>query len=129
MLAGHADVVLFTGGAEEGRAAARAATERLKPVVLELGGRHPMVVLKDAPLSRAAKAAIWGRFSDGGEIRVGVGCAFVEEEIYPSFCEALEAEAGGLRQRPDGGHDAERGQMIHAGQFELALEHLRDARD
>lgn len=128
LLAGVADILLFTGSGPEARAAARAATDRLKPVVLELGGKHPMVVLKDAFLERAAKAAVWGRFADAGQLRVGVGCVYVEEDVYAPFCAAVENEIKDLRR--DGGADeVELGRMIHPTQFELAQALIKDAVD
>src|SRR5262249_19141981 len=128
-LAGTADVLLFSGSATGGREAARAATERLKPVLLEFGGKHPMVVLKDAPLERAAKAAVWGRCANCGQLHVGVERVYVEEELYPAFCEAVDKETRALRQRMDGGFDTDLGRLIHPRQLQIAVSHLQDARD
>ena len=55
-----ADMIFFTGSPAVGREVARAPpAERLVPVVLELGGKSPMIVLADADLPRAAHAAVW----------------------------------------------------------------------
>src|SRR6185503_7349615 len=56
----HADMIAFTGGVETGKRVMKRAAERLVPVSLELGGKDPMIVLKDADLDRAAGACVWG---------------------------------------------------------------------
>ena len=75
----HADMVLFTGSTATGRKVAAAAGERLIPCVLELGGKHSMILAKDAPLARAAKAAVWGRFANSGQLCVAVERCLVHE--------------------------------------------------
>lgn len=124
-----ADILLFTGSSAEGREAAGISTQRLIPAVLELGGKHPMIVLKDAPLERAAKAAVWGRFANNGQMLLGAEQVYVEEEIYPAFCEAVAREMRALRQRLDGGFDTDLGRLIHPRQMEIMTAHLRDARE
>src|SRR6185436_2374010 len=56
----HVDYVAFTGGTVTGRKVAVAAAERLIPFSLELGGKNPMIVLKEAPLKQAADALVAG---------------------------------------------------------------------
>ena len=124
----HVDMVLFTGSTATGKKVAAAAAQRLIPAVLELGGKHPMIVLKDAPLERAAKAAVWGRFANCGQICVGVERVLVERPLYPAFCEAVERELRALRQGLDGGYDTDVGRLIFPHQLEVVAEHLADAR-
>ncbi|PCI36004.1 MAG: hypothetical protein COB53_10475, partial [Elusimicrobia bacterium] len=99
------DMVLFTGSSEVGRKVAVAAAQRLIPAVLELGGNHPMFVAEDAPLARASKAAIWGRFANSGQLCVGVERVFAAREIYKDFCSLLEVELAKLRQEGGLGSD------------------------
>lgn len=124
----HADMVLFTGSGPTGRKVAAAAAERLIPCVLELGGKHSMVVAPDAPLERAAKAAVWGRFANSGQICVGVERCLVHEDVYPAFCAKLEAEVKALRPGPAGSYEQDLGRLIFPGQLAVVERHLADAR-
>src|SRR5690606_19705488 len=58
----------FTGSTKVGKIIARRAAEHLKPVLLELGGKAPLVVLEDADLDEAVKAAAFGAFMNQGQI-------------------------------------------------------------
>jgi acyl-CoA reductase-like NAD-dependent aldehyde dehydrogenase len=124
----HADMVLFTGSGATGRKVAVAAAERLIPCVLELGGKHAMVVAQDAPLERAAKAAAWGRFANSGQICVGVERCLVHEAVYDEFCAKLEAEVRALRPGPAGTYEQDLGRLIFPGQLAVVERHLADAR-
>lgn len=125
----HADMVLFTGSAATGRKVAVAAAERLIPCVLELGGKHAMIVAPDAPLERAAKAAAWGRFANSGQICVGVERCLVHEDVYADFCARLEAEVKALRPGPAGSYEQDLGRLIFPGQLAVVERHLADARE
>lgn len=121
------DMVLFTGSRETGRKVAAKAAERLTPVVLELGGKHPMIVARDASLPRAARAAVWGAFANCGQLCVGVERAFVERPAYPAFCGALERETSALRLKGEG-YDVDLGRLIVPAQLDRFERHLEDAR-
>lgn len=120
-------MILFTGSTASGRLVAQAAAAALKPVVLELGGKHPMIVFKDAAIERAAKAAVWGAFANCGQCCVGVERVYVESEAYEPFVEAVRREMAGLRLGL-GGENVDIGRMIFPPQFERVKEHLEDAR-
>lgn len=83
------DVVSFTGSSVVGREVAALAGERLIPALLELGGKHPMVVLEDADPVRAARGAVWGGFFGAGQACVSVERIYVVEGIYERFVQAL----------------------------------------
>lgn len=121
------DMILFTGSTRSGKLVAQAAAADLKPAVLELGGKHPMVVFKDASIARAAKAAVWGAFANCGQMCVGVERVYVESEAYEPFVEAVRREMAGLRQGP-GGDNVDLGRMIFPPQLQRVKEHLEDAR-
>lgn len=122
------DMVLFTGSTRAGREVSKAAAPRMIPVVLELGGNHPMIVAGDADLERAAKAAVWGRFSNCGQVCVGVERVFVERPAYERFTTLLKAEVQALRQGISGGYDTDVGRLILPGQLAVVERHLEDAR-
>ncbi|MBI5201695.1 MAG: aldehyde dehydrogenase family protein [Elusimicrobia bacterium] len=125
----QADMILFTGSTKTGRAVAKAAAERLIPCVLELGGKHPMIVLKDAPLERAAKAAVWGRFANSGQTCVGVERVYVEQEVYDAFTELVAREVSQLRQGLEPGYDVDLGRLIYPRQLETVLALINDAKE
>jgi acyl-CoA reductase-like NAD-dependent aldehyde dehydrogenase len=122
----ESDMILFTGSTRAGRAVAEAAAGALKPCVLELGGKHPMIVFKDAALERAAKAAVWGSFANCGQVCVGVERVYVEGEVYDQFVELVRREMAGLRQGLGG--DVDVGRLIFPPQLQRVKEHLEDAR-
>lgn len=121
------DMVLFTGSTKTGRAVAARAAGQLKPAVLELGGKHPMIVLADAPLERAADAAVWAACSNAGQVCVGVERVFVEAEAYERFVELLKPRMAALRQRTDG-READLGRLVFPPLVERIESQLEDAR-
>ena len=123
----HSDMILFTGSERSGKAVAVAAAEGLKPCVLELGGKHPMIVFEDAALPRAAKAAVWGSFANCGQVCVGVERVYVEAGVYDEFVSAVRKETAALRQGLSGeGVDISR--LIFPPQLKIVQEQLEDAR-
>src|SRR5919198_760252 len=89
--------LFFTGSTEVGRRIGVACAELLRPVTLELGGKDPMLVLGDADLSRAVDGALWGAFSNCGQVCAGVERIYVARERYEEFVDALARRAGELR--------------------------------
>ena len=128
-----ADMVFFTGSQSAGRAVARAAGDRLIPCVLELGGKSPMVVLADADLPRAARAAIWSGFAHSGQVCIRTERVIVEEAAAAELGRLMVAELARLRQGgPDGARaDAEVlvdvGAMTFPPQIERVERQIADA--
>ena len=89
--------VVFTGSTEVGRSVAQAAAERLRPAVLELGGKDPMLVLDDADLDRAVEGALWGSFANCGQACAGIERIAVPPGLHDTFVERLAARAAELR--------------------------------
>jgi aldehyde dehydrogenase (NAD+) len=75
------DVILYTGGARVGRLVMRAAAEHLTPVCLELGGKCPALVTRDAVLPIAAKRIAWGKLLNAGQTCVAPDYVAAEESI------------------------------------------------
>jgi aldehyde dehydrogenase (NAD+) len=82
------DKIFFTGSTAVGRRVMSAAGENLTPVVLELGGKSPAIIHRDANLKVAAKRIVWGKFMNAGQTCVAPDFLYVHEEIV----ESLEAE-------------------------------------
>src|SRR5919199_2874884 len=89
--------VFFTGSSRVGRQVGVACAELLRPVTLELGGKDPMLVLHDADLERSVDGALWGAFSNCGQVCAGVERIYVARQRYEEFVRALAERAGELR--------------------------------
>lgn len=80
-------LISFTGSTEVGRRIGELAGRNLKDVALELGGNNAMIVLKDANIEQAAKAAAFGKFLHQGQICMALNRIIVEEAIHDEFVE------------------------------------------
>lgn len=123
------DMVQFTGSVGTGRRIGVRAAERMIPCTLELGGKDAMIVLDDADLDRAAKAAVWGGFYNAGQICVSVERVFVEAPVYDEFVEKVVALTRTLRVGTDapGALDSDIGAVATAGQLAIIERHVADA--
>ncbi|MEY2928276.1 MAG: hypothetical protein RL367_2753 [Pseudomonadota bacterium] len=83
----------FTGSTAVGRIIARRAAEHLKPVLLELGGKAPLIVLADADLDEAVKAAAFGAYMNQGQICMSTERLIVVDAVADSFAEKFAAKA------------------------------------
>lgn len=97
-LAGHPDVdlVVFTGSDEVGRDVANAAVATGTATRLNLGGKSPQVVLKDADLDAAADGVVWGAFLHSGQICMAGSRVIVHREVHDEFVRRLVARADAL---------------------------------
>jgi acyl-CoA reductase-like NAD-dependent aldehyde dehydrogenase len=86
----------FTGSTAVGRIIAKRAAEHLKPVLLELGGKAPLIVLEDADLDEAVKAAAFGAFMNQGQICMSTERIIVVEAIADAFADKFGAKARSL---------------------------------
>ena len=92
------DMIFFTGSVKTGRQVGAKCGERMIPVVLELGGKSPMIVLADADLPRAARAAVWSGFANSGQVCIRTERVLVEEAVAERFTALCAAEVKALRQ-------------------------------
>jgi len=93
--------IFFTGSTKVGKIVYQAAAERLTPVVLELGGKSPAIVTKDADLEVAAKRIVWGKFLNAGQTCVAPDYLLVEESIHEQFLEMLRKYITEFKYGPD----------------------------
>ena len=91
------DKVIFTGSVATGKRIAQAAAQRLLPVVLELGGKDPMIVLADADVDVASSAAVWGAFVNAGQTCLSVERCYVHRSLYDKFLAACVEKTRKLR--------------------------------
>jgi succinate-semialdehyde dehydrogenase/glutarate-semialdehyde dehydrogenase len=127
LLAANVQKIVFTGSVATGKRVAQAAAARLLPVVLELGGKDPMIVLEDADIDVASSAAVWGAFMNAGQTCLSVERCYVQEKIYPKFLEACVAKTGKLRIGPGTDPNIDAGPMIHERQLRIVQSHVEDA--
>lgn len=88
--------VNFTGSTRVGKVIAAVCAKYLKPVVLELGGKAPLVILDDADIGQAVDAAAFGAFANSGQICMSTERIIVDEKIADAFIEQLTRKAVGL---------------------------------
>jgi len=86
----------FTGSTAVGRIIAKRAAEHLKPCLLELGGKAPLIILKDADLDEAVKAAAFGAFMNQGQICMSTERIIVVEEVADEFAAKFKAKVSAM---------------------------------
>lgn len=122
------DKICFTGGGATARRIMADAAENLTPVVFELGGKDPMIVCADADVERAAHAAVWGAFSNCGQVCASVERVYVHASVADAFITRTVALTRKLRVGlAAAGEDVDVGSMIHEGQVEIAEGQVKDA--
>lgn len=90
-------MVTFTGSTEVGKQLAEVAGRYQKKITLEMGGKSPLIVLKDADLDYAVDAAVFGIFLHQGQVCMVNSRLIVEADIHDSFCEKLAAKVKTLK--------------------------------
>jgi acyl-CoA reductase-like NAD-dependent aldehyde dehydrogenase len=148
--------IVFTGSVATGKRVAQTAAGRLLPVVLELGGKDPMIVLEDADVEVASSAAVWGAFVNAGQACLSVERCYVHESIYQKFLDRCVEKTAKLRigfshhlrheQFGEDGYlpasrasiagegacgpqslEIDMGPMIHQRQLQIVEAHIKDA--
>jgi acyl-CoA reductase-like NAD-dependent aldehyde dehydrogenase len=119
--------LVFTGSVATGKRVAQAAAAKLLPVVLELGGKDPMLVLEDADVDVASSAAVWGAFMNAGQTCLSVERCYVHQSIYEKFLDACLEKTNKLRLGVGTDANVDVGPMIHARQLRTVQEHVQDA--
>src|SRR5712664_2738693 len=121
------DKVLFTGSVATGHRVAESCAKKLIPSVLELGGKDAMIVLADADLDVAAGAAVWGSYTNCGQVCLSVERLFVEESASESFATLCVAKTKKLRLGPGSDPSTDVGPLIRPQQVQRMSELIRDA--
>jgi succinate-semialdehyde dehydrogenase/glutarate-semialdehyde dehydrogenase len=121
------DKIMFTGSVATGKRVAEAAAKHLTPVVLELGGKDPMIVLGDANLDNAVRGAVWGAFANAGQACASVERCYVHESIAPEFIKRVLAATKQLKQNVGTAPDTDLGSMTSERQLRIVEDHVQDA--
>ena len=96
------DKIFFTGSTHVGRIVYQAAAKHLTPVTLELGGKSPTFVLKDADVTMTAKRIVWAKFLNAGQTCVAPDYVLVHKGIEPQLLDALRSETSNMYNFKDG---------------------------
>jgi acyl-CoA reductase-like NAD-dependent aldehyde dehydrogenase len=103
----------------------RGASATLTPLVLELGGKDPMIVCADADLDRAVRGAVWGSMQNSGQTCMSVERVYVDESVADEFVRRVVDEVDRIRQDDAGTGDI--GSMTFGPQVDTVERHLADA--
>ncbi|MBX9879724.1 MAG: aldehyde dehydrogenase family protein [Candidatus Obscuribacterales bacterium] len=119
--------VVFTGGVPGGRAIMGLAAQKVHPVTLELGGKHPAIVLGDVDVEKTARAIVWSSFTNSGQ-----ACAAVERlYVVKSIAEKLSARIAELTKELNIGcpldTDTDIGPLIDDDQLQRVKSQVKDA--
>src|SRR5437763_8746210 len=115
--------LIFTGSVATGKRVAQAAAARLLPVVLELGGKDPMIVLDDVDIEVASSAAVWGAFMNCAQTCLSVERCYVHERIYEPFLKACVEKTVRLRVGDGADPATDVGPLIHQRQLKIVQAH------
>jgi succinate-semialdehyde dehydrogenase/glutarate-semialdehyde dehydrogenase len=120
--------IIFTGSTGVGRKIQEIAARHFIPTIMELGGKDPMIVCLDADLELASSGAVWGAFTNCGQVCASVERIYVHRSIHDRFVDLVVAKTKALRVGPDtGAHDVDVGPMANEEQLEVVEEHVKDA--
>jgi succinate-semialdehyde dehydrogenase/glutarate-semialdehyde dehydrogenase len=119
--------VVFTGSVATGRRVMASAARNLTPVVLELGGKDPAVVCRDADLNLAARGIVWGAFVNCGQTCASVERVYVEEPVARDFVARVVEETRRLRVGDPAAGEVDVGPLTMERQRRIVEEHVADA--
>ena len=85
------DKIFYTGSATVGTIVAKKAAETLTPVTLELGGRNPAIITKNADVRLAARRLLWAKTVNAGQVCISHNYTLIDKDVFPSFIEELKS--------------------------------------
>lgn len=126
-LVDRVDYIAFTGSTQVGRMIAARAGERLMGCAVELGGKNPLIVLRDVNLAKAAEGAVRACFVGAGQVCVSTERLYVEQSIFEPFLAAFAARTRKLRLGAAFDYSMDMGSLTTQAQLLKVEEHVRDA--
>ena len=127
LIAASPDKVLFTGSVATGRRVAEACAKMLIPSVLELGGKDAMIVLADADVDVASSAAVWGSYTNCGQVCLSVERLFVEQAVAEKFMALCVEKTNKLRIGPGSNPATDVGPLIRPLHVQRMSDLVHDA--
>lgn len=122
-------VVMFTGSSRIGQHIVELTAPQKKKVLLELGGKNPLIVLKDADIDAAVQAAAFGTFFFQGQACMASSRIYVERPVYDEFVDKFKGIAGQLGMGDLRDPDTWLGPIISDRQRDRVRTHIEDARE
>ena len=122
------DKIMFTGSVATGKKIAAAAAKNLTSVVLELGGKDPMIVFADANLELASGAAVWGAFCNSGQSCSSVERLYVEESVAAELTRRIVEKTKQINQGTGDKETTSIGAMSSERQIAIVEDHVEDFR-
>jgi len=122
------DKIMFTGSVATGKKIAETAAKNLTSVVLELGGKDPMIVFEDANLELASSAAVWGAFCNSGQSCSSVERLYVHESVAEELTRKIVEKVRVLKQGVGDSEDISIGAMSSERQIKIVEDHVEDFR-
>ena len=119
--------ICFTGSTEVGRIVAEKAGRNLKQAVMELGGKDPLIILRDADVDFAADASSWGAFLHQGQICMSTERIIVERPIADEFVEKLAQRANALKVGDPRDPSVAIGPLINQSALDKVDSHVKEA--
>ena len=121
------DLVFLTGSPSLGRIAMEAQARYLTPMVLELGGKSPCIVDRDADLTLAARRIAWGKCLNSGQTCIAPDYLFLHEDIKEAFIASFRRELAGLY--PDGTEQSDKFvHIVKESAFDRLVGYLSDGK-
>jgi len=127
LVAADVDLIVFTGSRAAGKHILRAASAELKRVILELGGKDPLIVLSGADLDRAARFAASNSFRNAGQVCVSTERIYVEADIHDDFVDALRGAAASMQVGVGTDPDTVVGPMVNQTQRDHVAAQVAEA--
>ena len=119
------DLIFFTGSPDLGKTVMSAAAKNLTPVILELGGKSPCIIDKDADIRRAAKRIAWGKTLNSGQTCIAPDYILIHKDVKDAFVKAF-AEAMRELHGEDIKADRHYVRMVNDKAFERVSSYLKD---
>ena len=129
LIESNIDKLLFTGSVSTGKEVMAACARQLIPLVLELGGKDPMIVRADADLDQATSGAVWGAFTNCGQCCASVERVYVHESVFDQFVKMCVDKTNKLKIGNGLDPDVEIGAMTTLAQLKQVETHLEEATD
>lgn len=120
--------LVFTGSTDVGKQIMRGASEQIKPVTLELGGKSANIIFADSDLDRAAASAPYGVFDNAGQDCCARSRILVQASVFDRFMERFETAVKGVKVLDPRDDASEMGPLITKHHFETVSSYLTDAK-
>lgn len=123
----RSDYLCFTGSTATGKLVAKQCADRLIGCSLELGGKNPMLILRDADVDKAAEGAVRAAFSSGGQLCVSIERMFVADQVYDKFVAAFVKRTKEMNLKAGVEWGSDMGTLVSQAQLDTVTAHVDDA--